>query len=206
MRVSCWSMLAFVLMIVATALVEAASAGEPAAEARTKVAQFLDWERSVKPSGLYPRDLGGALPGILSSELLCLLNAASRAREIATREPPDEKPPFVEGNPFLSNAWDHLLGSQILSSGPIPGQQGVSEVRVSFTFGEPGTPLDAASGTYRFVSTYQVAQGPQGPRITDIDAGGRCDVCQYGSLRAALYETLTTYPAAGGEQCKGLGK
>ncbi|MGU5625973.1 hypothetical protein ACV1CY_22345 [Aeromonas caviae] len=49
-------------------------------------------------------------------------------------------------------------------------------------------------------------EGPQGARITDIDAGGSCDFCQSGSLRAALYETLTAYPAAGGEQCKGLGK
>lgn len=35
---------------------------------------------------------------------------------------------------------------------------------------------------------------------------GNCDFCQSGSLRAALDETLTAYPAAGGEQCKGLGK
>ena len=184
----------------------AATAPDMQVQARAKVAEFLDWERQVKPSGLYQAGLGGALPNIVSPELLCLLNAASKAREIATREAPDEKPPFVEGNPFLPNAWDHLLGSQILSSSPIPGNQGESKVKVRFTFGEPGTPLDAPSGTYRFVSTYLVLDGPQGARITDIDAGGSCDFCQSGSLRAALYETLTAYPAAGGEQCKGLGK
>ncbi|MFM5718406.1 hypothetical protein [Aeromonas caviae] len=192
------------LPLLASGLSVAATAPDMQVQARAKVAEFLDWEREVKPSGLYQADLGGALPNIVSPELLCLLNAASKAREIATREAPDEKPPFVEGNPFLPNAWDHLLGSEILSSRAIDGSQDRSEVKVRFTFGEPGTPLDAPSGTYRFVSTYLVLDGPQGARITDIDAGGSCDFCQSGSLRAALYETLTAYPAAGGEQCKGL--
>ncbi|MFQ2546448.1 hypothetical protein ACK305_04015 [Aeromonas caviae] len=194
------------LPLLASGLSVAATAPDMQAQVRAKVAEFLDWERQVKPSGLYQADLGGALPNIVSPELLCLLNAASKAREIAAREAPDEKPPFVEGNPFLPNAWDHLLGSEILSSRAIDGSQDRSEVKVCFTFGEPGTPLDAPSGTYRFVSTYLVQEGPQGARITDIDAGGSCDFCQSGSLRTALYETLTAYPAAGGEECKGLGK
>lgn len=192
------------LPLLASGLSVAATAPDMQVQARAKVAEFLVWERSVRPSGLYQADLGGALPNIVSPELLCLLNAASKAREIATREAPDEKPPFVEGNPFLPNAWDNLLGSEILLSRVIAGSRDRSEVKVRFTFGEPGTPLDAPSGTYRFVSTYLVLDGPQGVRITDIDAGGSCDFCQSGSLRAALYETLTAYPAAGGEQCKGL--
>lgn len=192
------------LPLLASGLSVAATAPDMQVQARAKVAEFLVWERSVRPSGLYQADLGGALPNIVSPELLCLLNAASKAREIATREAPDEKPPFVEGNPFLPNAWDNLLGSEILSSRAIDGSRDRSEIKVRFTFGEPGTPLDAPSGTYRFVSTYLVLDGPQGARITDIDAGGSCDFCQSGSLRAALYETLTAYPAAGGEQCKGL--
>ena len=70
----------------------------------------------------------------------------------------------------------------------------------------PATALvEAVSGTYRFISTYLVKEA-QGPRITDIDAGGNCDFCQSGSLRAALVDTLTAYPAAGAAQCKGLGK
>ncbi|EOD56037.1 hypothetical protein [Aeromonas molluscorum] len=206
MKIPGWPLLAFALSVPAHAGTATSGVLEPTASARAKVAEFLVWERSVKPSGLYQADLGGALPNIVSPELLCLLNAASKAREIATRETPDEKPPFVEGNPFLPNAWDHLLGSQILSSSPIPGHQGESKVKVRFTFGEPGTPLDATSGTYRFVSTYQVKEGPQGARITDIDAGGSCDFCQSGSLRAALVDTLAAYPAAGAAQCKGLAK
>lgn len=192
------------LPMLASGLPVAATAPDMQAQARAKVAEFLVWEREVKPSGLYQGDLGGALPNIVSPELLCLLNAASRAREIATREAPDEKPPFVEGNPFLPNAWGHLLGSQILSSRTIAGSRDRSEVKVRFIFGEPGTPLDAPSGTYRLVSTYLVQEGPQGARITDIDAGGSCNFCQSGSLRATIFETLTAYPAAGGEQCKGL--
>ncbi|MGN5001364.1 hypothetical protein ACTG25_26100 [Aeromonas sp. 80P] len=157
------------LPMLASGLPVAATAPDMQAQARVKVVEFLVWEREVKPSGLYQSDLGGALPTIVSPELLCLLNAASKAREIATRETPDEKPPFVEGNPFLPNAWDNLLGSEILSSRAIAGSRDCSEVKVRFTFGEPGTPLDAPSGTYRFVSTYLVKEGPQGARITDID-------------------------------------
>jgi hypothetical protein len=63
------------------------------------VAEFLDWERQVKPSGLYQAGLGGALPNIVSPSCsACSMPPAGV--EIATREAPDEKPPFVEGNPF----------------------------------------------------------------------------------------------------------
>lgn len=87
------------LPLLASGLSVAATAPDMQVQARAKVAEFLVWERSVKPSGLYQADLGGALPNIVSPELLCLLNAASKAREIATREAPDEKPPFVEATP-----------------------------------------------------------------------------------------------------------
>ncbi len=106
MKISSGPVLALALS--AAALIAPAHAGtttsgklDPAASARAKakVAQFLDWERQVKPSGLYQSDLGGALPTIVSPELLCLLNAASKAREIATREAPDEKPPLSRATP-----------------------------------------------------------------------------------------------------------
>ncbi len=106
MKISSWPVLALALS--AAALIAPAHAGATtsgkldlaaSARAKAKVAQFLDWERQVKPSGLYQSDLGGALPTIVSPELLCLLNAASRAREIATREAPDEKPPLSRATP-----------------------------------------------------------------------------------------------------------
>lgn len=78
------------LPLLVSGLSVAATAPDMQAQVRAKVAEFLVWERQVKPSGLYQSDLGGALPGIVSPELLCLLNAASKAREIATREAPDE--------------------------------------------------------------------------------------------------------------------
>ncbi|MBR7627523.1 hypothetical protein KAT72_00340 [Aeromonas popoffii] len=205
MKMKCWPLLAFVLITPAYAATHTANhvAADPQVSAKEKVAEFLVWERQIKPSGIYQADLGGVLPTIVSDELLCLLNAASAAREIATREAPDEKPPFVEGNPFLPNAWDHLIGSEILSSNAVAGNRERTVVKVRFTFGEPGAD---ASGIYHDTSAYLVTAEPQGARITDIDAGGSCDFCQSGSLRAAIYETLTAYPAAGGEQCKGLGK
>ncbi|MFB2862079.1 hypothetical protein [Aeromonas sp. MdU4] len=180
------------------------SAVDVTASARAKVAQFLDWERQVEPSGIYQAKLGGALPAIVSDELICLLNATSAVREMATRDNPDEKPPFVEGNPFLPNAWERPLGSEILSARAVAGSRDRSEVKVRFIYGEPGTALNDVGGTFRYTSIYRVVEGAQGARITDIDAGGSCDFCQSGSLRAALYDTLATYPAAGAERCKAL--
>ncbi|MFM5800872.1 hypothetical protein ACET6E_19450 [Aeromonas caviae] len=104
------------LPLLASGLSVAATAPDMQAQVRAKVAEFLDWERQVKPSGLYQADLGGALPNIVSPELLCLLNAASKAREIAAREAPDEKPPFVEGNPFLPSEIPSFLETQIIPS------------------------------------------------------------------------------------------
>ncbi|MGT3354220.1 hypothetical protein [Yersinia enterocolitica] len=168
------------------------------ARATAKVVEFLSWERKLKPSGIYQDDLDGALPTIISDELLCLLHAASAAREIATRMTPDEKPPFVEGNPFLPNAWDYVLGSKILSSHPTAHSRDQSTVKVRFTYGT------VRGKTYSYTSTYLVREENKKARIADIDAGGHCDFCQSGSLRAALYETLAAYPASGYQQCKAL--
>lgn len=206
MKMKCWPLLAFVLIAPAYAATHTANFGaaDPQVSAKEKVAEFLVWERQIKPNGIHQADLADVLLTIVSDELLCLLNAASAAREIATREAPDEKPPFVEGNPFLPYAWDyHLMGSEILSSSAVSGSRDRSVVKVRFTFSKPGAD---ASDIYHDTSAYLVTAEPQGTRITDIDAGGSCDFCQSGSLRTAIYETLTAYPAAGGEQCKGLAK
>lgn len=172
--------------------------------AQEKVAEFLAWERQVKPSGIYSTNVDGRLHSILSEELLCLLYAASTAREIAIRTTPDEKPPFVEGNPFLPNAWDHLSRSDIISSRVIASAQTDIEVNVAFTFGELDKKTARPSPTD--ISTYLVAIGKQGARIIDIDIGGSCDFCQSGSLRVTLYEALLDYPASGYQNCKDLSK
>ena len=54
------------LPLLASGLSVAATAPDMQAQVRAKVAEFLDWERQVKPSGLYQADLGGALPNIVS--------------------------------------------------------------------------------------------------------------------------------------------
>nr|WP_234932856.1 hypothetical protein [Aeromonas caviae] len=78
------------LPLLASGLSVAATAPDMQAQARAKVAQFLDWERQVKPSGLYQADLGGALPGIVSRAALpaqCRLKAREIAREAPTKPP-----------------------------------------------------------------------------------------------------------------------
>ncbi|WP_348684922.1 hypothetical protein [Aeromonas bestiarum] len=102
MKMKCWPLLAFVLIAPAYAATHTANyvAADLQVSAKEKVAEFLVWERQIKPSGIYQADLGGVLPTIVSDELLCLLNAASAAREIATREAPDEKPLSLKVIPF----------------------------------------------------------------------------------------------------------
>lgn len=65
------------------------------------VERFLSWVEKNKPSGIYRDRFGKELPVLLSPELLCLLENASAIRETSAREFPSEKPPFVEGNPFI---------------------------------------------------------------------------------------------------------
>lgn len=66
------------------------------------------------------------------------------------------------------------MGSEILSSNAVAGNQDHTVVKVRFTFGEPGAD---ANGIYHDTSAYLVTAEPQGARITDIDAGGSCDFC-----------------------------
>ncbi|HBU6133626.1 hypothetical protein Q2V57_22250 [Enterobacter bugandensis] len=167
----------------------------PQDRAHETVERFLKWERSVKPSGIYRGKLGGGLPLLISPELLCLLESASDLRERAIREAPDEKPPFVEGNPFLPNAWERPQSSGIISSSMVPGTK-ISIVRVRFDYG---------AGTV-FTGTFRVYDGAQGAKISDVDAGGACDFCQRGSLRKELYTSLQVYSGINASQCKDLAR
>jgi hypothetical protein len=162
---------------------------------RETVNRFLHWENTVKPSGAYRKDLRGMLPTLISSEFLCLLEMASDVRERATQEAPDLKPPFVEGSLFMPNAWDPVKGSTIISSQHILGTK-ESDVRVSFDYGD----------SISFISTFRVNHDDKSARIVDIDAGGTCDFCQSGSLRASLYESLSTEVDVDIAHCKMLAR
>ncbi|UAN29798.1 hypothetical protein KGP23_24390 (plasmid) [Serratia ureilytica] len=163
--------------------------------AHETVERFLKWERSVKPSGIYREKLGGVFPSLISAELLCLLESVSDLRERATREAPDEKLPFVEGNPFLPNAWERPQSSRIISSRMIPGTKR-NIVRVRFDYG---------AGTV-FTGIFRVNDGTHGAEISDIDAGGSCDFCQRGSLRKELYASLQVYSGVNASHCKDLAR
>ncbi|HDR2836431.1 TPA: hypothetical protein QCK25_004644 [Enterobacter mori] len=163
----------------------------PQDRAHETVERFLKWERNVKPSGIYREKLGGELPSLISPELLCLLESVSDLRERAIREAPGEKPPFVEGNPFLPNAWERPQSSDIISSVMIPGTKR-SIVRVLYDYG---------AGT-AFTGTFRVNDGTQGAKISDVDAGGSCDFCQRGSLRKELYNSLQIYSGVKASHCK----
>ncbi|WP_146749049.1 hypothetical protein [Enterobacter sp. 148H3] len=159
------------------------------------VERFLKWERSIKPSGIYREKLGGELPSLISPELLCLLESVSDLRERAIREAPDEKPPFVEGNPFLPNAWERPQSSAIISSRMSPSTKR-SIVKVRFDYG---------AGT-AFTGKFWINDGTHGTEISDIDRGGGCDFCQRGSLRRELYSSLQVNSRVNASNCKDLAR
>lgn len=159
--------------------------------AHETVERFLKWERNVKPSGIYREKLGGELPSLISPELLCLLESVSDLRERAIREAPDDKPPFVEGNPFLPNAWERPKSSKIISSRLVHGTK-KSIVTVRFDYG---------AGTV-FTGIFRVNEGMDRAEISDVVSGGDCDFCQRGSLRKALYDSLQVYSGVNTSPCK----
>ncbi|MEE9686107.1 MULTISPECIES: hypothetical protein [Enterobacteriaceae] len=159
-------------------------------QVRETVSRFLKWEEKVRPSGIYSDRLRGELHELISPQLLCLLNAASDAREHSTLEAPDEKPLFVEGNPFLPDAFERPESSTIITS----QHDEVSEdflVRVRFNYEQEGA----------FISTFRVRYIEEEARIVDIDAGGLCDFCQSGSFITYLQQSLHAYSPETQHQC-----
>lgn len=157
---------------------------------RETVGRFLKWEQKVKPTGIYSDRLGPELHGLISPQLLCFLNAASDAREQTALEAPGEKPLFVEGNPFLPDAFERPESSTIVKS----RQDMISGdffVGVRFNYEHEGV----------FISTFRVRYIEDGARIVDIDAGGNCDFCQSGSLLTYLRQSVQEYSPGSLRQC-----
>jgi hypothetical protein len=152
-----------------------------------KVTEFLIWERSVRPLGVYHSYLVGDLPGILSVELICLLREAAALRAASLRDSPGEKPPFAEGSVFLPNAWDPLARAEVVAANVSELVPFSIEVSVLFVFGPD------VGAQHRYISKFVVGDVEAEARIVDIRAGATCDFCQYGSLRLSLYETLASY-------------
>lgn len=184
-------------LLAAIALVLPASAGSANDDTQAKevVAHFLQWQHAVKPSGVYKEQLGGALPGLISPELLCLLQKASDLREREIRDFPDDIPHYVEGNPFVPQGWEVYKRWNILSSNSVPHTK-ESVVQVRFDYGAGNA----------FTGSYRVSHGEKGGRITDVYVGGSCVSCQRGSLRDDLYQTLSLSPTSDAKSCKLLDK
>ena len=153
------------------------------------VESFLTWEERVQPSGVDRSPENAQLKTLLSAELLCLLDAAVTADEIAIREAPNDKPPFVEGNLFLPSAWERPVAHEFVASKEA-GRD--AEVVIQFNY-EPAP---------KFSSTYLLRRVGDSWRIADIIRGGTCDFCQSGGLRKYMYETLSHFPTTGAEKCR----
>lgn len=157
---------------------------------RAAVEKFLSWEAKVQPSGAYKGLTSTELKDMLSSELLCLLDAAQKANELSVRAAPEDKPPYIEGNLFLPSAWERPKGSEILA---VSVDVRAAKVDVRFKYAPDGD-----DDTNRFY----LKRASNGWRIIEIVSGGSCDFCQSGGLRASLYRGLRAFPKAGAKQCR----
>lgn len=74
--------------------------------ARGAAVAFLDWHARTQPSGAPSEAEQAQLASLVSDELLCLLKAANRYYRVYRDKFPDEKPPYVEGDLFLSSVYE----------------------------------------------------------------------------------------------------
>ncbi|PTT85278.1 hypothetical protein DBR42_14400 [Pelomonas sp. HMWF004] len=67
---------------------------------------FLDWHAGQALQNYSNPTDTPRLQSLFADELLCLLRASDRYRELHTKAAPDEKPPYADGDIFLSSAWE----------------------------------------------------------------------------------------------------
>lgn len=173
----------FNLALTLTLATTSASAASGPAQA---LQDFLDWHREVSPSG-YPRAAEELrLRTLVSRELLCLLRATARYSEKYQKKFPEDKPPYIEGDLFLSSVFERPERANIESLRP---QASTATALVQFS-------IDSASFAWRDRFHLRLENGHW--RVADIDRlgpgmnrqgqfsfGG-----QSGSLLNALYAEL----------------
>lgn len=74
---------------------------------------FLDWHAQPRAHSDYDRSEVSQLKQLFTGELLCLLQATERYRAHFESAAPGDKPPYADGDFFLSSAWEHPVSAEI---------------------------------------------------------------------------------------------
>jgi hypothetical protein len=138
---------------------------------------FLTWHALNRPRGAPTAPQRQELQVHLSGELLCLLQNAAEFRDRFATHAPDDKPPFVEGDLFLSATWES------------PTRFEIDRVRT-----RPTTAQALVHFFHHDVFDWRDRlhfrlEGGQW-RLSDIDQIGRFEAGNAGSLRDNLYAAM----------------
>ena len=74
---------------------------------------FLAWRARPMSGSFSSTENAARLSGLMSRELLCLLQATDRYRDHHVKASPEDKPPYADGDMFLSSAWEPPVSSDI---------------------------------------------------------------------------------------------
>lgn len=162
----------------ACGLVRAQPAPAQAAEA------FLTWHAERAPSGAPSAQELVELQGLVTKELVCLLATAGKFRDRFAQLAPNDKPPFVEGDLFLSAAYERAAKFEIELV-----REHVQTATVLAHF------YDGDGGDWRDRLHFRREDGRW--RLADTDRIGRFAFGNAGSLLRGLYEAMgSDIPAA----------
>lgn len=98
------------LCFVATMAVGGAKAGS---SPRAATQDFLDWHGSAMTGTFSSKENAEKLSGLMARELLCLLRATDRYRDHYVKADPEGKPPYADGDMFVSSAWEPPVSADI---------------------------------------------------------------------------------------------
>lgn len=156
---------------------------QPSAAAAAEA--FLTWHTQNRPRGAPNAEQRQQLQAHLTGELLCLLQNAADYRDRFAAFAPDDKPPFVEGDLFLSATWESATRFEI------------DLVRTHSTTAQVLVHLfhhDRFDWRDRLHFRLEGGQW----RLSDIDQIGRFEAGNAGSLRDNLYAAMAhDQPAIG---------
>ncbi len=74
---------------------------------------FLDWHARPLAGTFSSKENAQQLRKLMTSELLCLLRATDRYRARHVEAAPEDKPPYADGDMFLSSAWEPPQSAEI---------------------------------------------------------------------------------------------
>lgn len=75
---------------------------------------FLDWHARPSAGTFSSKENAGRLSSLMTRELLCLLRATDRYRDHYVKADPEGKPPYADGDLFVSSVWEPPVGADIV--------------------------------------------------------------------------------------------